>query len=277
MSHFTILVTKTNKVPLEDQLAPFYAELKVPRYVACTKEQLIARERTEFEEDRDAYTEFLADPEGYKARTANERYCNFLEHEFPQRLHWTDEDFYNEAIKYQDKENITPEGGLYSTSNPNDRWDWYTIGGRWLGYFKLKLGATGRLGTSGIDDNKPLYDADVAFVKDIDWQGMVEAKREKAQWYWVEVEKKQANGDDVSLYIDFVIEPDETKEHFINRGGSAATLAVIHDGEWYEQGEMNSFLEPATGPSIEEWHEQFDTIIQSLDPDDEVTLVDCHY
>jgi len=39
-------------------------------------------------------------------------------------------------------------------TNPNAKWDWYSIGGRWKGFFPLKPGTGGKLGTSGVFDNK---------------------------------------------------------------------------------------------------------------------------
>lgn len=35
-------------------------------------------------------------------------------------------------------------------TNPNAKWDWYQVGGRWSGFFKLKPGATGALGSRGL-------------------------------------------------------------------------------------------------------------------------------
>ena len=35
-------------------------------------------------------------------------------------------------------------------TNPNHKWDWYGIGGRWTGYFPLKDGAVGGVGSPGL-------------------------------------------------------------------------------------------------------------------------------
>ena len=58
-------------------------------------------------------------------------------------------------------------------TNPNKKWDWYQIGGRWTGYFKLKNTTTGLVGKPGLmtDPAKPGY-ADQAFKADIDVDGM---------------------------------------------------------------------------------------------------------
>lgn len=42
--------------------------------------------------------------------------------------------------------------GLYtlSTYNPKSRWDWWSLGGRWSGFFKLRPGAKGVKGRDGV-------------------------------------------------------------------------------------------------------------------------------
>jgi len=66
--------------------------------------------------------------------------------------------------------------------NPNAKWDWYTVGGRWTGFFKLKPGANGELGSPGLmtAPGKPGY-ADQAKKKDIDFQGMYDEAYKKAK------------------------------------------------------------------------------------------------
>ena len=59
--------------------------------------------------------------------------------------------------------------------NPNAKWDWWEVGGRWAGFFKLKPGHTGGLGKQynwgdGIKESKDR--ADIAFKKAIDWEFM---------------------------------------------------------------------------------------------------------
>lgn len=78
----------------------------------------------------------------------------------------------------------TVEDGPYY-SNTQAKWDWYVIGGRWTGFFKLKEGAEGKLGRTGLMTEKaPLGTADQAFKKDIDFEGMmVEAAQKGGELY----------------------------------------------------------------------------------------------
>ena len=71
-------------------------------------------------------------------------------------------------------------------TNPNAKWDWYQVGGRWNGYFKLKSGALGLLGEPGIQtmnkDYKPpkATRADQCIKGDIDIAGMRDEAGENA-------------------------------------------------------------------------------------------------
>ncbi len=66
--------------------------------------------------------------------------------------------------------------------NPNAKWDWYQVGGRRTGFFKLKNGKVGKLGSPGLmtKEGKPGY-ADQATKKDIDFQGMYDEAHKKAK------------------------------------------------------------------------------------------------
>lgn len=41
--------------------------------------------------------------------------------------------------------------------NPVAKWDWYSLGGRWTGHLRLKVGADGQLGQPGIQSMDPTY------------------------------------------------------------------------------------------------------------------------
>jgi hypothetical protein len=62
-------------------------------------------------------------------------------------------------------------------TNPNKQWDWWTVGGRWAGFFKLKPGATGERGNRTGNFSAPLPPpaadrADQVRKGDIDIEGM---------------------------------------------------------------------------------------------------------
>ena len=85
---------------------------------------------------------------------------------------------------------VDAEGSLVKAvkrTNPNKKWDWYQIGGRWSGFLKLKPGAKGSVGEDGLmgshfakgDDR-----ADQAHKRDIDFSGMRDDAGNKAGALW---------------------------------------------------------------------------------------------
>jgi hypothetical protein len=75
-------------------------------------------------------------------------------------------------------------------TNPNRKWDWYSVGGRWNGFFKLRPLAVGVIGKPGIqtmadDYEPPAKDrADILTKGDIDVEGMRSEAGEKAADRW---------------------------------------------------------------------------------------------
>lgn len=74
-------------------------------------------------------------------------------------------------------------------TNPNRKWDWWTVGGRWGGYFWLKPGATGVLGNPSVfdkihGDSRNHAKVDQARKGDIDFEAMrAEAVAEAEKTY----------------------------------------------------------------------------------------------
>jgi len=74
-------------------------------------------------------------------------------------------------------------------TNPRRKWDWYQLGGRWTGFFKLKKGVmlfnTGKPGL--MTDQAREGWADQAFKEDIDFEGMAEEASRKFGEFWDKV------------------------------------------------------------------------------------------
>lgn len=71
------------------------------------------------------------------------------------------------------------DGVLGRVTNPNAKWDWWSIGGRWNGLLTLKkereLAHGASMGVDGVMDShhsKDDYSASVALVGDVDWLAM---------------------------------------------------------------------------------------------------------
>ena len=79
--------------------------------------------------------------------------------------------------KYDEDDTSGEQGRWY---NPNARWDWYCVGGRWAGQLKLLEGKTGRYGSDYTPDEErklPKGRCDSAHVLDCDFSQDQEAYR----------------------------------------------------------------------------------------------------
>ena len=77
------------------------------------------------------------------------------------------------------------EGVWGRYTNPNSKWDWWTIGGRWSGLLMLKpeaygQGENGHGGVLNRANSDPKF-ADSALSKQIDWEGMRQREIRKSQ------------------------------------------------------------------------------------------------
>lgn len=70
-------------------------------------------------------------------------------------------------------------------TNPNDKWDWYAIGGRWSGYFPVLKGSVGLLGEPGFMSPRAKDDHyDIVQKKDIDRAVEQEKVRKECELCW---------------------------------------------------------------------------------------------
>lgn len=134
MSHFCVYVFHNENTTVDELLAPYDENIEFAPYVLYTKEQAIAKVRSDIEEYKNSiYKEYLADPVKYKEKWGhNKNHIDYLENEFPKKLNWTDEECYDEIVKwYRESGMVNENGSILSTRNPKAKWDWYQIGGRW--------------------------------------------------------------------------------------------------------------------------------------------------
>ena len=148
----------------------------------------------------------------------------------------------------------------------NTHWDWWTVGGRWSGYFKAKDGASGQRGErSWSNEDEPVIEGyyDVIAKGDVDFEGMVEAKvREAATWY-------DGGGRPWN-------QPEIPREEVLKGAESLATHSLVDlNGSWLEVSQMGWF-----GMSRSEddgdWESKWLNNVIALADEDLLVLVDCH-
>lgn len=293
MSHFSVAVfTKEGGKTVDELLAPYNENLKVPKYVVYTKEALIQKSRKEVEEyaTKGNFSEWLKDPESYEKKYPKKGHLKYLKEEFPQKLNWSDEEHYKDQIKYYAPEEIGENGEVYSNYNPKSKWDWYQIGGRWYGLLKLNTGCKGERGEkSWLNKDKIIGHnfVDSARIKDIDFsidQESDEYKRALRFWE-INIEKERPKDDEEkneywSMYRkEYYTERYRSKEDYATKMCTISTFAVIDiNGMWYEKGEMGWFgFDSATGEDALNWDEgYFERFIKNQNPNTIMTIVDCH-
>jgi hypothetical protein len=156
-------------------------------------------------------------------------------------------------------------------TNPNAKWDWYTLGGRWTGFFNVKPGADGTQGSPGLlTAAPPPGTADQLLLRDMDVEGMMEARAKEAEETWDRCEE-----DNFPKHFAGIGE-DETKEDFIARRRKRflCTFAVVKDSKWYQRGEMGWW--GVVTDEKDNWEDQFAQLIADLPGDTLLSLVDCH-
>jgi hypothetical protein len=176
-------------------------------------------------------------------------------------------------------------GKRKTTYNPNSKWDWYQLGGRWTGYFKLKVKAKGKKGKPGImtESSKEGY-ADSCRKGDIDFEGMlVESKEEMIKNFKQRYKDYRAGKVNKALLeysgIKFVKGDIEPLESYLERNAGSikdilCTYALVKEGKWYEKGKMGWF-----GMSSNEkdtWEDEFMKMFNALPDDEIVSVYDCH-
>lgn len=200
-------------------------------------------------------------------------------------------------------------------TNPNKKWDWWEIGGRWSGFLKLKAGALGKLGRRGVMGscaNDGPGRADIARKGDIDFAGMRDQAGANAaeRWdkaaaahggqtwnTWEHVRDVLCKGDIEAARSTYREQPamqavakafdnpwdgvDEylaPRDEYIQQARDRSTVlyAVVKDGEWLAKGQMGWFGISADSESQGDWNRKVNEMLDALPDDTTVTVVDCH-
>jgi hypothetical protein len=297
MSHFTVLVIGDDP---EDALAPF-CEDPDPQYRVDT--DITAEAEDDFrihKNDDGGYADFLTFCEkwyGYET-CAHEEVPNV---------------FGRHSQGYIVLNEIGSVSRVVRREAVNGKWDWYVLGGRWSGFFKLKQGADGKIGEPGLMTSpaEPGY-ADAAFKRDIDFAAMRMTARQEAAERYDRFHAVLANylntrsfneissllGVDEAratyrgqpgvkaleeagfspFFRDVIEEYGIPREQYLERAANRAisAYAFIKDGEWVGRGEMGWFGISEDNMDEDAWLSRFNDMLDSLPEDTLLSLYDCH-
>ncbi len=313
MSHFTVLVIGDD---VEKQLQPYHE-------YECTgfEDEYVIDVNMDDEVKEYLEKELLVGPKKgngeidyqYNEDRANEELVEWKKMtrlEYLQTKGLTPEEI-EEDIKDYHGYKKREDGSWYSRTNPNYKWDWWVVGGRWAGFFKLKEGGEGEAGSPGFFGPEPEEGyVDSVKKKDIDFEGMLKESEEKAAKSYDEVyevikdtpvaeswESVRERFDKIEDARNFYntqervkvfhekYSPWESLENFQverdvyiqrEKNRTFATYAVVKDGKWYAKGEMGWWAISTNEVTQDEWNQKVMELIESVDGETLFTLVDCH-
>lgn len=237
MSHFVVGVFCENPEDVELLLAPYQEN----NMGDCPSEYLQFEDRTE---------EVKADYEAYVLKHMNDDDALMSMSEFNKSNDgWTEID-----------------GRFGYFENPNAKWDWWVVGGRWSGEWK---------NTSG----EP---CDEMQIKDINWESDEEAYKDAIRFWEIAVEGAALKEGEEEPFImwkpAYYLERYGDKETYAAHQASNMFYAfVTPDGKWHEQGEMGWFgFSNATKETMANYKSEFEGFVKSLNPEYWLVVVDCH-
>ncbi len=157
-------------------------------------------------------------------------------------------------------------GNIYSTYNPQSKWDWWTEGGRWSGMLN-KDGEevdSGRVGDLIFPFDKEIYEDALRF-----WDVVIDHKpaREGEEYgplFYREEYYREYYGD---------------RETYARQQASFSTYAVVTpDGEWHSAGDMGWFgCSSESAEESRDWYDHYkERFLDAADPDWMLTICDCH-
>lgn len=208
--------------------------------------------------------------------------------------------------KWSDDEKYDVEDGrLYhwSTYNPQSKWDWYRVGGRWAGTLLIKplvVAAapnvsvnpfSSELAAQELKHFEPVMDgrhADRARKGEIDWPGMLLERLSKIDARWDGYEKVlREQGPEAAereAWWSYGLEKEDLER---GRDGHLAREAALHplhwiqavvaEGIWREKGRMGWFGMSSDGPEErEQWQDWFSRFMDGMPDEAMLTIVDYH-
>lgn len=229
MSHFSVAVFHEEGQSIDELLAPYNEEIEYAPYLRFTKPEAIAHAREDY----------------------------------PYMAGKTDEECYELVSGWYIADR---NGNLYTTANPNAKWDWWEIGGRWHNSLRLKDGSF----------------ANNAKVGDIDFSVNEEMYKKALRFWDIAVKHKPAESEEEKSIIFFKAEYYLTffgdRETYARRQAQFSTFAVVHaNGIWEEKGKCGWFgMSDESPEAAAEWEDNYYENFIKGNEELYLTIVDCH-
>ena len=203
---------------------------------------------------------------------------------------------------------IVKEGKLVKAvkrTNPNKKWDWWVVGGRWNGFLKLKpefggggsnerrrsevdfdgmrdesgAGAAARWDKAHAAKVAAGFDVNSAWaswehVRDVLHAGDINAARDAYNAQPIILAIRAAMGHPFRGVDEYLTPRDEYIQQA--RDSACAPYAVVNGGEWIAKGTMGWFGMSDDTATQGEWNRRINELLDSLPGGTKLTVVDCH-
>ena len=263
MSHFAVAVFTDGKKSVEELLAPYDENIEVAPYIDLTKRQMIDKaleRKKDYTERRD------------KGDDISDWMLEYINAN-------TDEELYQ--CEYDSDYSYDKDGNQLSTYNPNSKWDWWSVGGRYNGMIRATKGEHGEGGLF-IPNRREIGRYDIAKVSDIDFSPNQKSYDKAIRWWEVVVDgsplkENEDKKDFLNLYkVEYLLKKYKDKETYATCQSVFSTFAVVlPNGKWYERGKMGWWA--CVSNEEYEWDLKYkERFIDTANPDWTLTVVDCH-
>ena len=143
----------------ESNLDRYDENMEVEPYIRYTKDEVIDEVKRRHVQNYEYALEAL------KKKDLDSESYEYFQKVLDKGLFISYEDAWEEAKKWGYE--IDSDENLLSTYNPDSKWDWWVVGGRWSGYLVLKERA----------ENGDIIKVDQADFNEIDWDYMLNNNR----------------------------------------------------------------------------------------------------
>lgn len=184
-------------------------------------------------------------------------------------------------------------------TNPNKKWDWYVLGGRWDGFFLHKNGMRvnvlrkDELDFAGMVSDKAIqakreYESFSSAISGHEFPRTWSSVREEfnndgiekaREFYHAQPALKALRDRGIDRIFGCVVEYfGNNEQDFVIRQANSVLSAysIIHENTWIAKGEMGWFGMSDDNLTQEEWNDKVSELITSLSDDTLLSLFDCH-
>lgn len=288
MSHFAVAVISDGTKTIDELLAPYQEN----NMEDCPKEFLQFNDIEE--EYRNEYEnggcEYFFMPDGRRLLPWDEEFRVDGSRGYGPNTHKVPDHLEKKHIPYKETfptfddymrdwngEEKDPDTGKYGYwENPNAKWDWYQVGGRWRGQVRATCGGVAKADQSPYENG--CYD--LAKLRNLIWErDEAAAKRAENEWRsWVDGEDIEGVGQSFWNSKYYIYQFGDREGYVLCESSMWWRAVVTPDGKWHEVGEMGWFgMSIESNGEIVEWAKNFkERFIDPCDPDCLLTVVDCH-